>query len=340
MNYEIKQKLLLLENRDNIHIWFKQIHKKDLNLIRTKQINSAAKQSSEFFKNSSKADLTVRPLLTFYGIASLSRALILLLKGDGGEESLTPGHGLRTLNWQKTLSGELQKGLISIKNLEIETCSGLFSSLVKETNNRTSIHVNSSGVDWHLNYEVLESQQKMTLVELISRIPDLEFDLRNIDETPKYASISQMTFTAEKGFEANVHSNNFENIKETFINIGFKVEQKSNIFNVSCTGDFFEQNVPLFLHKYIHKTFGSIPELFIIEPFQNKQTYSEISLSYILSYYLGMLVRYFPTHWNSLVQGEKGDLLWPILNRAQNYVESVFPELVIELILDVLKEKK
>ena len=49
-----------------------------------------------------------------------------------------------------------------------------------------------------------------------------------------------------------------------------------------------------------------------------------------------MLVRYYPTHWTSLVQGENGDIYWPILNRAQNYVENIYPELVLELINDIL----
>jgi hypothetical protein len=45
-----------------------------------------------------------------------------------------------------------------------------------------------------------------------------------------------------------------------------------------------------------------------------------------------MLARYYPTHWMALVQGDKGDTLWPTINRAQHYVENAFPELVIEMI--------
>jgi hypothetical protein len=53
-----------------------------------------------------------------------------------------------------------------------------------------------------------------------------------------------------------------------------------------------------------------------------------------------MLVRYYPTHWISLLQGEKGDALWPTINRAQQFVESSFPELVVEMIYDILKESQ
>ena len=51
-----------------------------------------------------------------------------------------------------------------------------------------------------------------------------------------------------------------------------------------------------------------------------------------------MLARYYPTHWISLSHGEKGDALWPTINRAQQMVEKSFPELIIEMIYDLLKE--
>ena len=72
----------------------------------------------------------------------------------------------------------------------------------------------------------------------------------------------------------------------------------------------------------------------IVAPFEDNKRFSEIAVVFLLSYYLGMLVRYYPTHWISLIQGDNGDEYWPILNRAQNYVLQVFPALCIELIND------
>jgi hypothetical protein len=56
------------------------------------------------------------------------------------------------------------------------------------------------------------------------------------------------------------------------------------------------------------------------------------------SYILGMLARYFPTHWMSLLSGEKGDALWPAINAAQRYIDSAFPEMVVEFIHDTLDQ--
>ena len=55
-------------------------------------------------------------------------------------------------------------------------------------------------------------------------------------------------------------------------------------------------------------------------------------MTHMISYALGMLVRYYPTHWMALIHGGRGDLLWPTINRAHRYVEIVYPKLAAEYI--------
>ena len=55
-------------------------------------------------------------------------------------------------------------------------------------------------------------------------------------------------------------------------------------------------------------------------------------ITFILSYALGMLVRYYPTHWIALINGGQGDRLRQTVNRAQQSVENFFPELVAEYV--------
>jgi hypothetical protein len=64
--------------------------------------------------------------------------------------------------------------------------------------------------------------------------------------------------------------------------------------------------------------------------------YSQLCMTYMVAFVLGMLARYFPTHWVSLSQGDKGGSLWPTLNQAHRLVEESFPELVAEMIEDIL----
>ncbi|MFB6344019.1 YaaC family protein [Saccharicrinis sp. FJH62] len=337
MKADINQKLLALENRDLVQSWFNKIHNRTLNQRRTKEINATAKQAREFFNNAKKSDMTVRPLLTFYGVACLSKALVLILNEKSGESSLKPGHGLKTKEWSKILSGDLNKSLLSLGELEVETCKGLFSHLVIESKNRTSIHVRSAAVDWRIWYENPNLGNRFKLNELLSRIPDLEANLETMGKDVKFAYINSISYNEKDGFNVKIQAAKAKSIAEKYENLGYTYDLDQNQYSITCTADIFKTKTPQLLHKYVDGMFGMIPQLFIVEPLTKKENYSEISLCYIISYYLGMLVRYFPTHWVALVHGEKGDLYWPILFRAQYYVENIFPELVSELIYDILK---
>lgn len=167
MDREVWQQLLSLESRDVTKQWFHKLHGHTLNSGRAEQINAAAKQAREYFRNASNSDYSVRPLLTFYGVASLSRSLLLLLKREGGEEAMTPGHGLTTVDWKTHFSGETSKGLKSLLNLKVKTCEGLFNDFIKGTKNTTCIHVRSSGVDWKISYDVPDIGKQISLGDLL-----------------------------------------------------------------------------------------------------------------------------------------------------------------------------
>lgn len=340
MNREIWQQLLSLESRDITRQWYYKIHDRELNIRRTKEINAAAKQSREYFRNASNSNYSVRPLLTFYGVASLSRSLLLLLNRDGGEEGLAGGHGLRAVDWGEQLSGDPSIGLGLLVNLKVQTCSGLFSDFIRETKNRISMHVRSSEVDWRLNYVVPDQGKQISLGDLFARIPDLLKDYSNVSSDIRYASVNEMSFGQQNGFMAKVRNDHFGAFKDTYQNMGYKVETQEQWSTLTCDVEIFEQNLPLFIHSYVQKTFGSIPNLYIAEPFPDKCAYSQLCITYLTAYYLGMLVRYYPTHWISLLQGDKGDALWPTINRAQQFIENSYPELVIEMIYDILKESE
>lgn len=306
-----------------------------MNSRRAKEINAAAKQGREFFRNANDSDYTVRPLLTFYGVACLSRALILLLKKQGGEEGLTAGHGLETVAWGDIMSGEPSTGLQGLHNLKIRTCSGTFSDLASYTKNITTIHDNSSAIQWKTYYNVPDSGKEFTFGDLLSRIPDLERDYGSASTEIKFAYISQVNYNQTEGFRAIVDAVKFKHFQSIYKNYGYEILEKSKQTILQADSDTFCQHPPMFIHAYIHKIF-TVPKLHIVEPLPNNVYYSQICMTYVVSYILGMLVRYFPTHWISLTQGYKGDSLWPTINRTHQLVEQSFPELVIELITDAL----
>lgn len=338
MNSEIWQQLLSLESRDITTQWFARIHSRELNARRAREINAAAKQAREYFRNASNSNYSVRPLLTYYGVACLSRSLLLLLKAQGGEEGLTASHGLEAVDWGRVMSGDTAKGLKDLCDLRIRTRAGLFSDFVTHTKNRISIHVNSSGVDWHICYDIPKLGDELSLGDLFSRIPDLQREYTNVSGVAQYASINEMTYNEKDGFKAKVREEPFSKFKDVYESYGYSVTSSSGWSTLTSDAKTFKDQIPLFIHSYIHKTFGSIPSLHLSAPFSSGARYSQLSTTYMVSYILGMLVRYYPTHWMSLIQGEKGDTWWPTMNCAQQFVENSYPELVIELITDILKK--
>ncbi|MFZ1414510.1 MAG: YaaC family protein [Defluviicoccus sp.] len=335
MQQETWQQLLSLESRDIVATWFKKIHCRDLNARRVKEINASAKQAREFFRNAHAANNTVKPLLTYYGVASLSRALTLLFRRKGGEEGLTRGHGLETIDWSNNLSGELSVGLEALRKLKVRTCAGLFADLVSATKNRMSMHIQSSAVGWRISYDQPKLGDEVIFEQLIQRMPDLTKDHVVLNTRPMYANINQITYSETAGVMIKISSYNVQNFKKYYEDVGYKLQEDGKLTIMTGTSQLFRSQTPQFMHAYIETMLG-IPGLFLIAPFPSGNTYSQICISYIVSYILGMLARYYPTHWVSLAQGGCGDALWPTLNRAHRCIEETFPELVAEMIDDVL----
>ncbi len=332
------QRLIGLESRDTVTAWHGKLTKRELSARRTKEITSAAKQAREFFRNAFAADYSVRPLLAFYGVASLSRALALLLRRNGGEETLPRSHGLSAVNWSGVMSGDLSPGLSALGSLEIGTTAGLFASFLEETRNTLCVHVRSSAVDWRLPYPVPAADARVTLEDLLLRVPDLHHEHMHRSQTGLYARVNEMTFSTESGFKAKVHGSQLEAFKDAYASAGYTMVRNGDWYDLSADVATFEGALPQLIHTYVHMTFGSIPSLHLAKPFDGGQRYSQLAVTYMLAYCFGMLSRYYPTHWIALLSGEKGDALWPSINAAQRYVETCFPNLIDEFLHDALRQ--
>lgn len=334
MNRDTWQNLLSLESRDITQQRFQKIHSKELSARRAREINAAAKQAREYFRNASNSDHSVRPLLTFYGVTSLSRALLLLLKAEGGEEGLNAGHGIETVAWGDVMSGDTATGLMRLGELRIRKRAGLFSDFLKHTDNRMAVHIRSAAVDWRFSYGAPERDEELSVSDLFSRIPDLKQDYSDICSTLRYIGVNELTYNRESGFRMTVNKERFSQLRAVYEALGYEITEEGDKCIVTCKTEILKKECPQFIHTYLDKMAGLIPWLFIAEPFPSGTRYSQLCITYMVSYILGMLVRYYPTHWMALIQGDRGDSMWPTINRAQQLVEHSYPELVAEMIRD------
>ena len=121
-------------------------------------------------------------------------------------------------------------------------------------------------------------------------------------------------------------------IASAYRNLGYAIAIDDNRVLITCKSRTVSEQPPMFVHAYVQKALGIFPNLKLAVSFDGGVRFSQLCITYMMSYVLGMLVRYYPTHWIALINGSKGDLLRPTINRAQQHVENAFPELVAEYV--------
>jgi hypothetical protein len=176
---------LQLESAELVKRLYKKIHGRELNTTRARQVVSAYLQGKEYY-NAVQADISVQPLLLFYGVSSLSRALTLLLKQGGGEETLTQGHGLSCAGWSGVLTTDVGGSLKNLGALEVQSCSGMFTDLLNATENSSYLHVRSGKVDWSISYSIV-LPINVVFSDLVQRIPDVRAEYTLWAEKPQLA---------------------------------------------------------------------------------------------------------------------------------------------------------
>ena len=332
MKQEIEEQLIAMESIDVVKDWHSRLVRRSLNLRRAHEIVSAVRQGREYLRSASTAAQSVRPLLTYYGNLSISRATVLLLRRAAGEESLTRGHGLETEGWSDLLNTDLPASLARVGELKVNVTAGLFRDLLQETDNQICVHARSSKVDWDLKYLLPTERVQMSLLDVVSRLPDIASGIRGAAAETMSVPIDEMSFSAEVGFRAILRCDSVLPMLESYLAAGYGVTGDGMRLTLTCPAAKFESCLPQLSHCYVRKLFDSIPTLYLCRPISDKVRLSQIALTLGLSYMLGMLTRYFPTHWVALQSGSLGDHMWPTLFAAQRYVENSYPELLLELI--------
>lgn len=336
MNSDVWQGLLHLESRDIVTDWFGKIHGRKLNARRAKEIIASARQGREYFRSASSASFAVRPLLTFYGVASLCRSLTLLHRRDAGEEGLRQGHGLETVAWSATLSSDLPVALASIGNLRVRTCGGLFSDLVEATDKHIALRIYDRTIP--VSVEEGRLGREASFSDILDRLPDIRTAV-SAERPRKWIRLKDFVYSPDSGATITVHGKPDHPVCVEYAAAGFALSPENDPYDSSAERTVlkideggFRKYFPQLIDTRVIRTMGGHPSPHLISKFSPDAWFSQISVTYMVSFILGMLARYFPTHWSALMGGEKGDAIWPNINAAQTYVEVALPELVLEVI--------
>ena len=229
------------------------------------------------------------------------------------------------------MNRSIPDALERLGELKVGTRSGLFTDFLAQTGNGTLLHRKSTKVTGHLFYGQPTCGTEIALGEVLARIPDLSADYASVS-APQFAEVDKISDDLEAGLQVELIWDNAAATAEAYRTLGYSVGSNGGQQLIQCSPATFHSEPPMFVNTYVQKILGSIPNLYVAVPFPRGLRLSQLGMTYVTSYVLGMLVRYYPTHWIALINGCKGDRLWPTINRAQQYIEIAYPELVAEYV--------
>jgi hypothetical protein len=322
------------ESRDLISKYMFAKHGRKPNAQKIKEVASNFTQGREYFNSSKTANITVKPLLLFYGVMSLSRGLILFNDLGLRETQLKGSHGLEILNWRKVIESK------NFEELTFKINKGTFSELINTTKNSSLFRADSKSINLKIGYGVPKENCEISLKQLMVNFPDLDREYENwIGE--KYVKIKYRHQDSEYDgvsnyFHYSKREENFE-LENIFpSNLCNELELNSYIDSVAICykGTFHPTLVQQLDIKF--GGVGGVGKTFLIPTVNLDFRISMLGALYMASYCLGMMARYYPTAWISLGRSEKGDRIFPLINRLLNIISEFYPK----LILDHLNEYK
>src|SRR5438874_1362373 len=96
---DVWNSLLAYESRDLVERAYVRRHQRNPSAGHVREVVSSFIQAREYFVNASRAAISVRPLLQYYGVVALTRGLVLMVYRGVSAKVLKPSHGLDAKGW-------------------------------------------------------------------------------------------------------------------------------------------------------------------------------------------------------------------------------------------------
>ena len=316
------------ETRDITARSYQKRHSLDLPAEKAREITSNFIQAREYFRSATTADFSVRPLLQYYGVATLSRGITLFLRPDRRECALSPKHGLVSLMWQQTLSG----GLADIGKLRIQLTKGTFHDLLEATANKFYFRSDSRAVNLSLGGLIPKRSSEFTLQEIAARIPDLS-DQYSVWKEESVEFTKLVAFHIDD--TSHVYRFSIPVFAESRIHALFPPELFPNLEVIRQENALVVESAPRRAPFLAQKTgaFDFLGDAVVLCEFPDSRLYfSPLAAGYMASYVLGMLCRYFPTTWISIARSDKGDAVYPLVTRLLDWIQDRYPSMIVDIL--------
>ena len=329
--------LAFYESRDLLHRTYEERCGQSPSSDKVEEITYHLAQGREYFSSAKQSALLVRPLLLYYGVLALSRALILFLDYSKREWGLKHGHGVDIPNWKNVLHRESKEQSIDkLAELKLKFVKGTFTDLSQATKNGEQAEftwINTYRI-WQENGTTeLEPGYEITLKEVLARIQDIAhlFTVTFKERSCCYPAI--ISGSSEQLF---VHVSS-EHVRRNLELPNMDILSKREICKIFPMFRDAKQGSDGAYRFRGRESCDDLPPIrndqqgnaFLVAPLSNGHVLSSLSFLYLISYATGMLARYYPSQWGRLMHGSKGDWLFPLIKSVLTIVEERFPELTL-----------
>ena len=347
---EVWPRLFLYESRDQTARLFFEKHGRELTAQKAREINSAFAQGREYFEAAAAAGELVNPLVQYYGVLALARGAILFAKPEFRERSLSQSHGLRVVGWDGIDSGESSR----LHELRLKTTPGTFSELSHATTNRELQYLDADIAGQVIGGTVFINKPRescalgteLEVNDLLRRIPALSDLYEEVfgANSACHAVDARLKATGTAA-EVLVHEgrDTAESLRAFMQLLRFSDNaQPKQVtdpkffghephFIVHITGSDQESIVAsLPPVQRLPATIGLGERMFMIEPFPSGLALSPLLTLFGVSFLLGMLVRYHPSVWRTMLNREKGDFLYPLFRSLSHVIQVDYPRLTLQ----------
>jgi hypothetical protein len=300
---------------------FKTSHNLELNATTAREIVTSFRQARGYLEASHTADRTVRPLLVYYAILGYSRGLTMFLKPGTREASLSQSHGLSVEGWGEELSADTG----DVSNLRIRlNANGTLSQLIDATNHQSLLRNNSSRPNYIATLDKPPDGSVMTFGQILARFPEIHQTFIRWRNDRCAVSIWPQKDAPGGG-------------KEVRVDHPFGEEDWRAVFGelpVTKSGSVLTGIIPSDLKLSLSDATGQwdIGTIIAMTRYPAGIELSKAATAFTFSYALGMLVRYFPSHWMGMLYGHRHDAALPTLLAALSQVVNDFPRFVVEFL--------
>ncbi len=321
----------LVETPSLLERLYRGRHNSSLKKAKAQEIVANVIQARQYFESSENTDYSVRPLLIYYGVLALSRALILFMRHEYRECSLNPAHGLSIINedksneegyWPFGLRARVTKG--TFMDL-VESTASMANTVELDRDTQTLLKRNIAFAD------VGMIEGEICFEDVLRRYTQASLLYQEVFEVPprRFKGLFwQSNLTFDTSGLLNFDEKDF---RDAFgITSSTKIRKYGNYVSLDNTSGGLVEECGF---KCFEVRGGVNPNLAIPAlPSYNGKFLDDFAAYYCIAYFLGMACRYYPSKWlYAIAGGANRAPAYPVLTRLLTEISVSFPRMIVEL---------